>query len=153
MQRGELPEAPAEFLLWFLQVLQGFPGDSAGKEPACNVVDLGLIPGLGRSLEEGNGNPLQYSRLENSMDYIPWGHKESEATERLSLSPSQANKPTACMNFPTELWSASRVCCFPRGWQSPQREDLLKVCRRWTQSALIGKRLVVQKQKGCWNAR
>ena len=91
--------------------------------------------------------------LENSMDYIPWGHKELEATETLSLSPSQANKLTACMNFPTELWSASRVCCFPRGWQSPQREDLLKVCRRWTQSALIGKRLTVQKQKGCWNAR
>ena len=87
------------------------------------------------------------------MDYISWGCKVSEVTERLSLSPSQANKPTACMNFPTELWSANRVCCFPRGWQSPQRDDLLKVCRRWTQNALIQKRLTVQKQKGCWNAR
>ena len=47
----------------------GFPGGSAGKESACNVGDLGLIPGLGRSLGEGKGYPLQYSGLENSMDY------------------------------------------------------------------------------------
>jgi len=48
----------------------GFPGGSAGKESACNVGDLGLIPGLGRSPGEGNGYPLQYSGLENSMDCI-----------------------------------------------------------------------------------
>ena len=41
----------------------GFPGDSAGKESTCNVEALGLIPGLGRSLGEGNGYPLQYSGL------------------------------------------------------------------------------------------
>ena len=46
----------------------GFPGGSDGKESACNVGDPGSIPGSGRSLEEGNGNPLQYSCLENSMD-------------------------------------------------------------------------------------
>ena len=40
-------------------VLSGFPGSSAGKESACNVGDVGLIPGLGRSPGEGNGNPLQ----------------------------------------------------------------------------------------------
>ena len=45
----------------------GFPGGSDGKESACNVGDLGLIPGLGRS-GEGSGYPLQYSCLENSMD-------------------------------------------------------------------------------------
>ena len=43
---------------------------SAGKEYACIVGDLGLIPGLGRSPGEGKGYPLQYSGLENSMDYI-----------------------------------------------------------------------------------
>jgi len=43
-------------------------GGSDGKESACNVGDLGLIPGLGRSSAEGNGNPPQYSCLENSMD-------------------------------------------------------------------------------------
>ena len=45
---------------------------SDDKESACNVGDLGLIPVLGRSLEEGNGYPLQYSGLENSMDRGAW---------------------------------------------------------------------------------
>ena len=49
---------------------EGFPGGSAGKESACNVGDLGLIPGLGRFPGEGNGYPLQYSGLKNSMDCI-----------------------------------------------------------------------------------
>ena len=51
---------------------QGFPGGLDGKESACNAEDLGSIPGLGRSLGEGNGNPLQYSCLENSMDKGAW---------------------------------------------------------------------------------
>ena len=46
----------------------GFPGGSDGKESACNVGDQGSIPGLERFPEEGNGYPLQYSCLENSMD-------------------------------------------------------------------------------------
>ena len=50
----------------------GCPGNSAGKESACNVEDPGLIPGSGRSFEEGNGNPFQYSRLENPMDRGAW---------------------------------------------------------------------------------
>ena len=50
----------------------GFPGGSAGKESACNAGDLGSIAGLGRSPEEGNGYPLQYSFLENSMDRGAW---------------------------------------------------------------------------------
>ena len=45
-----------------------FPGGSAGKESTCNVGDLGLISGLGRSPGEGKGYPLQYSGPENSMD-------------------------------------------------------------------------------------
>ena len=45
-----------------------FPGGSDGKASAYNVGDLGSIPGLGRSPGEGNGNPLQYSCLENPMD-------------------------------------------------------------------------------------
>ena len=51
----------------------GFPGGSAGKESTCNVGDLDLIPGLGRSPGEGKGYPLQYSGLENSMDCIVHG--------------------------------------------------------------------------------
>ena len=46
----------------------GFPGGSDGKASACNAEDLGSIPGSGRSPEEGNGNPLQHSCLENPMD-------------------------------------------------------------------------------------
>ena len=46
----------------------GFPGGSDDKESACDTGDLSLIPGLGRSSAEGNGNPLQYSCLENPMD-------------------------------------------------------------------------------------
>ena len=66
---------------------KGFPGGSAGKDSACSVGDLSSIPGLGRSPGEGNGYPLQYSGLENSMDCVsPWGQKESDMTERLSLS-------------------------------------------------------------------
>ena len=55
----------------------GFPCDSAGKESACNVGDLGSIPGLGRSPEEGKGYPLQYSGLENSKDCIVHGVTKS----------------------------------------------------------------------------
>ena len=51
----------------------GFPCGSAGKESACNVGDLGSIPGLGRSPGEGKGYPLQNSGLENSMDCIVHG--------------------------------------------------------------------------------
>ena len=71
---------------------QGFPCGSAGKESTCNVGDLGLIPGLGRSRGVGNGNPLQYSCLENPhgqrslVVYSPWGCKESDTTERLSTA-------------------------------------------------------------------
>ena len=50
----------------------GFPGSSDGKESACKVGDPGSIPELGRSPGEGNGNPLQYSCLENPMDGEAW---------------------------------------------------------------------------------
>ena len=68
-----------------LTSMEGFPGSSDSKTSACNAGDLGLIPGSGRSPGEGNGNLLQYSCLENSMDggYSPWDHKESDTTEQL----------------------------------------------------------------------
>ena len=53
-------------------MLQGFPHSSVSKESACNAGDLGLIPGSGRFPGEGNGNPLQYSCLENSVDRGAW---------------------------------------------------------------------------------
>ena len=56
----------------------GFSDGSAGKESSCNVGDLRLIPGLGRSPGEGNGNLLQYSGLENSMDCKVYGVAKSQ---------------------------------------------------------------------------
>ena len=53
-------------------MFKAFPGGSDGKASAYNVGDPGLIPGLGRSPGEGNGNPLQYSCLENPMDGGAW---------------------------------------------------------------------------------
>jgi len=61
----------------------GFPGGPDGKESICNEGDLGSIPGLGRCPGEGNSYPLQYSGLENSIDFIVCGVAK---TEQLSLS-------------------------------------------------------------------
>ena len=59
----------------------GFPDGSVGKESACNAGDLGSILGLGRSSGEGKGYPLQYSGLENSMNYIIHRVTKSQTTE------------------------------------------------------------------------
>ena len=68
-----------------MALCSGFPG-SGSKESACNERDLGSIPGSGKSLAGGNGNPLQYFCLENSMDRGSWwaiihGVAESDMTE------------------------------------------------------------------------
>ena len=75
----------------------GFPGDSDGKESSCNAGDMGLIPELGRSPGGGQGNPLQYSCLENPMErslvgYSPWGCKRV----RHNLATNQQQKSPAC---------------------------------------------------------
>ena len=79
---------PYKDQLWILPLPGNpgcFPGGSDGKESACNAIDLGLIPGSEISPREGNGNPLQYSCLENSVGrgYSPWDHKELDTTEGL----------------------------------------------------------------------
>ena len=66
---------------------QGFPGSSDGKESTCNAGHLDSIPGSGRSPEEGNGNPLQYSCLENPMNGGAWRfsvHGITQSWTRLS---------------------------------------------------------------------
>ena len=63
---------PNGILYLVLQPQWGFLGGSDGKESVCNVEDLGSIPEWGRSPAEGNDYPLQYSRLENSMDREAW---------------------------------------------------------------------------------
>ena len=65
------------YISYVHKIHMGFPCGSAGKESACNVGDLGLIPGLERSPGEGKGYPLQYSGLENPMDQIVYGVAKS----------------------------------------------------------------------------
>ena len=75
--------------LMFSRRQMGFPSGSDGKESACSMGDLGLIPQLARSPGEGHGNPLQYSCLEHPrgqrslVGYRPWGRKELGMTEQL----------------------------------------------------------------------
>ena len=88
---------PRHFLyLWLFGVfifeyIGDFLCSSAGKESACNAGDMGSIPGLGRSPGGGHGTPLQYSCLENPhgqrslVGFSPWGHKELDMTEGLSM--------------------------------------------------------------------
>ena len=78
-------------------VVLGFPGCSAGKEPACNAGDLGSIPESGRSPGEGNSNPLQYSGLENSTDCIAHGVSESaQHIRQCALCSIAKSCPTLC---------------------------------------------------------
>ena len=86
----------------------GFPGGSDGKEPACNAGEPGSIPGSGRSLGEGNGYPLQYSCVKNSMDReARWATVHavavSDTTEQLTLS---------FPKFNTTLWHCLMILYF-----------------------------------------
>ena len=77
-------------MILFEVYTQGFPCSSNGEESACEARDLGFIPGLGSSPGEGNGNPLQYSCLENSMDGEAWWvtvHGVAKSRTRLSNFP------------------------------------------------------------------
>ena len=75
-----------------------FPCGSAGKESACNVRDLGSIPGLGRSPGEGKGYPLQYSGLENSMDCVV--HRVAKSWTWLSHLHNLFSQSEQCFHFP-----------------------------------------------------
>ena len=77
--------------LLHLTSIVAFPGGSDSKAPACSAGDPCSIPGLGRSPGEGNGNPVQYSCLENSMGKGAWqatahGVAESDMTEQLTIT-------------------------------------------------------------------
>ena len=68
----------------------GFPGRSVGKESTCNAGDLGLIPGLGRFPGERNGYKIVFWPAKFHGLCSPWDHKESDMTERLSLTYPEA---------------------------------------------------------------
>ena len=120
--------------------LLGFPGGSAGKEPARKVGDLGSIPDFWSSPGEGNSYPLQYSgqRIPWTV-YSPWGHKESDMTEQLSVSKCIVGKLRCKENKLTvENMKATRgcghkLCSFhPRGtdghFQRASGKTLLRRC-------------------------
>ena len=71
-KKGNAKECSNYHTIALISHASGFPSGSDGKAAACNVGDLGLIPGLERTPGEGNGNPLQYSCLEYSMDGGAW---------------------------------------------------------------------------------
>ena len=100
-------------------------GGSDGNESSCNAGDLGLIPGSGRSPEEGNGYPLQYSCLENPMDWrawrvnSPWSHKESDTTEWLTLSLLGLQAVLVAKNSPANFRDIREVDLIPGSGRSP----------------------------------
>ena len=89
-----------EFYSYYIRKIHDYhsSGGSEGKESACNVGDLGSVPGSGRFPGEGSGYPLQYSCLENPMQRgslagsSPWGCKEAGMTEWLMLSITKKKK-------------------------------------------------------------
>ena len=119
---------------------QGLPGGSDGKESACNTGDTGSIPGLGRSPRKGNGYPLQYSCLENSVDrealmgYHPWGHKESNTAEGLTHTHTHTY---ACTHTHThtythnrllehEIWNREKIYTFTEKGEGPWKKQTKK---------------------------
>ena len=103
----------------------GFPFGSAGKESACNAGDLGSIPGLGISPGEEKGYPLQYSGLENSMNYTVHGVAKGctrlsnfhfqciimAALSVLSHLPHQGKMNSALVQSPPQLLSSNSWAC------------------------------------------
>ena len=89
-------------------IWESFPGGSDGKESACNAGDLGLIPGLGKIPGEGNGNPLQYSCLENSTDRGTWRATVHGVTksrpQRSTLAPLALHPLWDVLTLPPYPW-------------------------------------------------
>ena len=117
-----------------------FPGGAVSKESACNVGDLSLIPGSGRSPGDGNGNPLQYSFLENPQGQrslagcSPWGCKESDMTKhsttRTCFFAGVTVHPTPCgiyrcgFKMSSTLWTSFTPVGLERRKEKHQNEEL-----------------------------
>ena len=101
---------------WLYSIIKvGLPCSSTGKEPACDSGHQGLIPGLGSSSREGNGNPLhpvflpgEFHGQRNLVGYSPWGHKELDTTERLTLEFLKSG----------QLYISEQVCLLPSLFQA-----------------------------------
>ena len=103
------------FRLFHYRLLQdtegGFPCSSVGKESACSAGDPGSIPVLGRSPGEGNGNPLQYSCLDNSMDRGAWWVTVHGVTKEwgmtLQLNTTSSVQLLSCVRLFATPWTAA----------------------------------------------
>ena len=99
----------------------GFPGGSDDKESACNAKDLDMILGSGRSPEEGNGYPLQYSCLENHMGREVWWatvHRVTKSRTGLKqLSTAHTEIKTRMEDSPlhTSTWNSSSLLATWKG--------------------------------------
>ena len=100
-----------------IRLLQAFPGGSDGKESACNAGDLDSVPASGRSPGEENGNPLQYSCLEN-----PWAEEPSRLPSMVSqVGHNLASKaPEALNTMPVEKAMAPHSSTL--AWKIPRME-------------------------------
>ena len=118
-KKSLLSPSHKEFLLYFLlkilwlnfdiwvMMFPGSPDSSACKESACNVGDLGSIPGLGISPGEGNGNPIRYSCLENSMEQRNlswWAPVHGVAESQTQLNTHWLAGPGIGVRIWTHLW-------------------------------------------------
>ena len=124
--------------LWSVSL--GFPSGSDSKESACIAGVLSSISGLGRSQGKGNGNPLQYSCLENPMNrgYSPWGHRIGHdwATNTLTFffwgdtdSLSPALQAGVLRDFQRSRFQlTSPDCSLPRAWQSCTHRCMEATC-------------------------
>ena len=114
-----------------------FAGGSAGKESACNVGDLGSIPGLWRFLEEGNGHPLQYSGLKNPMDYTVHGVAKNRT--RLNdfhftlFRKQHKSWVSICM-----VWALTGRIRWQDSWKRPLKDDAMKILTVKTSSQCRG---------------
>ena len=96
-----------------------FPCSSNSKESACDVGDTGSIPGSGRSSGEGNGNPLQYSCLENPVDRGVWWATVHGVAKSDLVTKQQLNVLQCCFSFvwffffflPRGMWDLSSLTC------------------------------------------
>ena len=85
-----------------------FPAGSDSKASACDAGDLGLIPGLGRSPGEGNGNPLQYSYLENPMGSQRAGHDRVANTHFQGCPLAVVHRLLPALAVASPMWSTGR---------------------------------------------
>ena len=121
-KKGNLPVStlPSYGCRFLRYLLWGFPCSSVGKESTCNAGYLGLIPGLGRSPGEGNGNRLQYSCLENRMDKEAWqatvhgvaGQKRlKRLNQDICYSTMYTSEHHGREHLP-EAWATPKIPCF-----------------------------------------